>query len=249
MSIRYTLSTFDCRTRVEPFVTIWSDLRGRLTAFRSASDDAGLAIAKGRYESVVQQSIQSMLDETLGPNRAVARVSTNREKNVRGDSSDMVIHTSVVVLVNSAPQNAGNPPLGGAGSSQLTPANIQLIRNAVIAAADLNVAQGDEVSVQLAPFRRNLLPMTAGIDVPVWILTVLGGVAVLGTLALLVLRVRSSLHHESAKPAAPAEESIAPSAIPATVPVTREHMIEYVAGVARENPESIAKLVKLWLTQ
>jgi flagellar biosynthesis/type III secretory pathway M-ring protein FliF/YscJ len=31
--------------------------------------------------------------------------------------------------------------------------------------------------------------------------------------------------------------------------LTREQMIEYVTGVANENPESIAKLVKLWLAE
>ena len=33
-------------------------------------------LAKQRYETNLQQSVQSMLDETLGPKRAVARVST-----------------------------------------------------------------------------------------------------------------------------------------------------------------------------
>jgi flagellar biosynthesis/type III secretory pathway M-ring protein FliF/YscJ len=235
---------------VEPFVTIWSDLRGRLTAFRSASDDAGLAIAKDRYESVVQQSIQSMLDETLGPRRAVARVSTNREKNVRGEPAEHMIHTSVVVLVNSAAQVSANPTPGPTGSSQLTSANVQLIRNAVIAAADLNIAQGDEVSVELVPFRPGLASMRPrAIDVPVWILAVLGSVAVFGTMALLVLRIRSPLRNGKAEPAAPAGEALARPSRPAGGPTTREHMIEYVAAVARENPESVAKLVKLWLTQ
>ena len=31
--------------------------------------------------------------------------------------------------------------------------------------------------------------------------------------------------------------------------LTREQMIEYVTGVANENPDSIAKLVKLWLAE
>jgi len=235
---------------VEPFVTIWSDLRGRLTAFRSAADDAGLAIAKGRYESVVQQSIQSMLDETLGPRRAVARVSTNRETNVRGEASNNVIHTSVVVLVNSMVRSSGNPALGTGGASPLTPANVQLIRNAVIAAADLNVAQGDEVSVELVPFRRDLSPMTMrAMEVPVWILAALGTVAVVGTLALLVLRIRSPLPRQNGKPQAAADEVVSQRSLPAPRPATREHMIEYVASAARENPESVAKLVKLWLAE
>jgi flagellar biosynthesis/type III secretory pathway M-ring protein FliF/YscJ len=31
--------------------------------------------------------------------------------------------------------------------------------------------------------------------------------------------------------------------------LTREQMIEYVTAVANENPDSIAKLVKLWLAE
>ena len=31
--------------------------------------------------------------------------------------------------------------------------------------------------------------------------------------------------------------------------LTREQMIEYVTTVAQENPDSIAKLVKLWLAE
>jgi flagellar biosynthesis/type III secretory pathway M-ring protein FliF/YscJ len=254
MSVRYTGSNFviGCpacqmrrvsqeKTRVEPFVTIWSDLRGRLTAFRS-SDRVGLAIAKGRYESVVQQSIQSMLDDTLGPRRAVARVSTSREKTVHPDAAEDVVHTSVLVLVNST---AGP----GAAASQLTPANVQLIRNAVIAAADLNVARGDEVSIELVPFRRDLAPMMRAAQTPVWILSVLGSVALLGTLALLVLKIRSPQPRENGKLQLPAGEVNSRPAIAPAAPATREHMIEYVASVARDNPESIAKLVKLWLGQ
>jgi flagellar biosynthesis/type III secretory pathway M-ring protein FliF/YscJ len=210
-------------------------------------------MAKAQYESVVQQSIQSMLDDTLGPRRAVARVSTSRDRSVHIDAPERIIHTSVVVLVNSAPQTSGNPPPGAAAPSQLTPANVQLIRNAVIAAADLNIAQGDEVSVELVPFRRGLAPfsrapLATGMEAPVWILAVLGGMAVLGTLALVAMRVRSLVAPKRGQRTAPAVEN-PPLPIPPAGTVTREHMIEYVAGVARENPESIAKLVKLWLAE
>jgi flagellar biosynthesis/type III secretory pathway M-ring protein FliF/YscJ len=204
-------------------------------------------IAKGRYESVVQQSIQSMLDDTLGPRRAVARVSTSREQNGRFDAPEKVIHTSVLVLVNSTPHDGTASP-GLPAQTQLTPANVQLIRNAVIAAADLNVAQGDEVSVELVPFRRGLAAPLRSIETPVWILAALGGIAVLGTLAIVVMRVRSSVGPRRETPAPfVAEKRSAP--IPAAGSATREHMIEYVAGVARENPESVAKLVKLWLAE
>ncbi|HTX59094.1 MAG TPA: flagellar basal-body MS-ring/collar protein FliF, partial [Verrucomicrobiae bacterium] len=166
-------------------------------------------LAKERYESAVQQSVQSMLDDTLGPKRAVARVSTkmdfdanqseskiyapqgtvlsqqsqresytgttpNRtaigvpgttsnigtyqaiqnnqqngryngsktttnydisEQNVKHvDAPGKVTQTSVAVLVNSSPATTPGVPAAVAANTvayQLTPANVQQIRNIV----------------------------------------------------------------------------------------------------------------------
>jgi flagellar M-ring protein FliF len=305
-------------------------------------------LAKERYESAVQQSIQSMLDDTLGPKRAVARVSTKmdfdatsteskiyapqgtvlsqqleRESNVGStparqspigvpattsnigtyqavqpaqnnrynhsksttnfdiseqnvkhiDAPGKVLQTSVAVLVNSSPANAPNgaPPAIAAAPYQLTPANVQQIRNAVIAAADLNLANGDQVSVEAVPFNPALAPgagpsaVTTVFGIPVWVLAALGGVAVLGILGLLATRARRKFAPGSELPAfdtslaeelPPFEEHPMLEGAPgvaapirSAADLTREQMIEYVTTVAQENPDSIAKLVKLWLAE
>ena len=43
--------------------------------------------------------------------------------------------------------------------------------------------------------------------------------------------------------------SFADYAFPSAADLTREQMIEYVTAVAQENPDNIAKLVKLWLAE
>ncbi len=311
-------------------------------------------LAKERYESAVQQSIQSMLDDTLGPKRAVARVSTkmnfdaqsseskiyapqgtilsqqteresnvgttprqppavgvpgttsnigtyqgfqqqtptnNRynhaknttnydisEQNVKHiDAPGKVEQTSVAVLINSSPLSQPGPngvPVAAANAGyQLTPANVQQIRNVVIAAADLNPAQGDQVSVEAIPFNPSLSTpggatavTTTVLGIPVWVLAVLGGVALLGGLGFLAARARRSRFAPAgelpafdtslAEELPPFEEHPILEGAPgiaapirSAADLTREQMIEYVTTVAQENPDSIAKLVKLWLAE
>jgi flagellar M-ring protein FliF len=307
-------------------------------------------IAKERYESALQQSIQSMLDGTLGKGRAVARVSTkmdfdanstdskvyapqgtvlsqqteresyvgsqpvrnpvigvpgttsnigtyqapadqtsngryNRSKSTTNyditeqstkhiDAPGKVLQTSVAVLVNSSAQtSAGVPILANAQTYQLTPANVQQIRNVVIAAADLNLAQGDQVSVEAIPFNPSVTSggapssvTTTVLGVPLWALLAIGGVAALAVFGLLVMRVRRSRFAPTAdlpsfdtslaEELPPFEEHPILEGAPgiaapirSAADLTREQMIEYVTTVAQENPDSIAKLVKLWLAE
>jgi flagellar M-ring protein FliF len=298
-------------------------------------------LAKERYESVVQQSIQSMLDETLGPHRAIARVSTkmnfdatsteskiyspqgtvlsqqteresnlgttprqqgavgvpgtatniatyqaiqqpasnNRynhaktttnfdisEQNVKHiDAPGKVLQTSVAVLVNSAAVNGATP-------YQLTPANVAQIRNVVIAAADLDLGQGDQVSVEAVPFNPALEPAaptavtTTVLGIPLWVAFALAGIAMLVAIGLLVTRVRRATFAPTAE--LPSFDTSLADELPAfeehpildgapgiaapirsAADLTREQMVEYVTTVAQENPDNIAKLVKLWLAE
>lgn len=307
-------------------------------------------LAKERYESALQQSIQSMLDGTLGKNRAVARVSTkmdfdansteskiyapqgtvlsqqseresyngtqpvrnnaigvpgttsnigtyqaqnnqvangryNRsktttnyditEQNVKHiDAPGKVLQTSVAVLVDSsaALANANGAPLATATAYQLTPANVAQIRNAVVAAADLNLAQGDQVSVEAIPFNPSVTGVGAPpagvatvLGIPLWALIV-GGIALLAGVGLLAVRSRRgrfvpatelpSFDTSLAEELPPFEEHPILEGAPgiaapirSAADLTREQMIEYVTTVAQENPDSIAKLVKLWLAE
>jgi flagellar M-ring protein FliF len=309
-------------------------------------------LAKQRYESTVQQSIQSMLDETLGPKRAVARVSTKMnfdansseskvyapqgtvlsqqseresyngsqpvrspavgvpgttsnigtyqavqnqqsqgrynksktttnynisEQNLKHiDAPGKVLNTSVAVLVNAAPDQSTLPsgvPAAAVTPYQLTPANVAQIRNVVIAAAGLDLNQGDQVSVEAVPFNPSLTPGTSAngvtqtvLGMPLWALIALAGVAALGLVGFLAVRARRSRFAPTmelpsfdtslADELPPFEEHplleggpglSAP--IRSAADLTREQMVEYVTTVAQENPDSIAKLVKLWLAE
>lgn len=314
-------------------------------------------LAKVRYESALQQSVQSMLDDALGKNHAVARVSTkmdfdaqssdskvyapqgtvlssqtekesyngtqpirnpaigvpgttsnigtyqaptqqtangryNRskattnydisEQNIRHiNAPGKVLQTSVAVLVNSSatPANAGNgQPLAVAANAQaqsyqLSPANVAQIRNIVVAAADLNLAQGDQVSVEAIPFNPSVTTSgapsavtTTVLGIPIWALIVVGGIAALAAAGFLITRTRRkafspttelpSFDTSLAEELPPFEEHpILEGAPGVAAPIrsaadlTREQMIEYVTTVAQENPDSIAKLVKLWLAE
>ncbi len=307
-------------------------------------------LAKERYESALQQSIQSMLDTTLGKNRAVARVSTkmdfdanstdskvyapqgtvlsnqseresyvgtqparnpaqgipgttsnigtyqaaaqqangryNRsktttnydisEQNIKHiDAPGKVLQTSVAVLVDSNAQAANAPgvlALANAQQYQLTPANVQQIRNAVIAAGDLNIAQGDQVSVEAIPFNPSVenanapsAVTTTVFGIPLWALVAIGLAAALAAVGLVVTRSRRrfapsaelpSFDTSLAEELPPFEEHPILEGAPgiaapirSAADLTREQMIEYVTTVAQENPDSIAKLVKLWLAE
>jgi len=313
-------------------------------------------LAKEHYESALQQSVQSMLDDTLGKKRAIARVSTkmdfdaqtseskvyspqgtvlsqqteresyngtqparNPAIGVPGTTSNIgtyqapaqqtangrynrskattnydiseqnikhinapgkVLQTSVAVIVDSSAQPATGPngtplPVGAANAQtyQLTPANVQQIRNIVIAAADLNLAQGDQVSVEAIPFNPSVTTSgapssvtTTVLGIPIWALIVVGGIAALAGIGLLAMRSRRkqftpsmelpSFDTSLAEELPPFEEHpILEGAPGVAAPIrsaadlTREQMIEYVTTVAQENPDSIAKLVKLWLAE
>ncbi len=309
-------------------------------------------LAKQRYETNLQENIQSMLDSSLGKKRAIARVSTkmnfdanatdsktyapagtvlssqskresytgtqpartvaagvpgtttnigtyqgllnnqtngkyNKTENTTNynisvsntkhvDAPGKVTQTSVAVLVNSAPDVDPNAPAAIASAAYtLTPAMVLQIRNTVVAAAGLDLAQGDQVSVEAVPFNPSVAAPEAGagnagttmvLGIPLWVLLALGGVGILALLGMLAARTRRtawspdvslpSFDSSLAEELPPFEEhpmldgtpGLA-SPIRSAADLTREQMIEYVTTVAQENPDSIAKLVKLWLAE
>ena len=307
-------------------------------------------LAKERYEASLQQSIQSMLDSTLGKGRAVARVSTkmsfdvnssdgkvyapagtvlsqqssresyngtqpaqraavgvpgttsnigtyqalqnattngrySKSKNTTNydvsvqnikhiDAPGKVLQTSVAVLVNSTPLVATNPgaPAGAAAPYALTPANVTQIRNVVIAAAGLDLAAGDQVSVEAIPFNPALAQrsvpsgVTTVLGIPLWVLLAIGGIGLLALIGFMATRARESKFVPSSD--LPSFDSSLTDELPpfeehpllegapglsapmrSTADMTREQMIEYVTTVAQESPDSIGKLVKLWLAE
>jgi flagellar M-ring protein FliF len=302
-------------------------------------------VAKEKYESDLQQSLQGLLDQTIGAHRSAVRVATrmnfdanssetktyapagtvlsqqteretyngangarNRAIGVPGtttnvvptyqgaqnqqgngryansknttnydvgeqtakhvDAPGKVTRLSVAVLVNVP------PPAGALNANApytVAPADVQKIRNVVAAAAGIDPARGDQISVEAMPFApapEALASRTVTSVMGIPLAPFVAVIAILGLAAagLLFAALRrggfrpnaelptfdSSLAEElpsfEEHPMLDGTPAIA-APIRSAADLTREQMIEYVTSVAQENPENIAKLVKLWLAE
>jgi flagellar M-ring protein FliF len=192
------------------------------------------------------------------------------EQNIKHiDAPGKVTRLSVAVLVNvpaTAPVNAA------ANTYAIAAADVQKIRNVVAAAAGIDPTRGDQIDVEAIPFAPNaqIAGTAAGgttvLGLPlapfVAILVILGIGAAGAGFALMRRRAfrpaaelptfDSSLAEElpsfEEHPMLDGSPSIA-APIRSAADLTREQMIEYVTTVAQENPDNIAKLVKLWLAE
>lgn len=203
-------------------------------------------------------------------------ISESNSKHI--DAPGKVVSTSVAVVLNSAiPAATGSSAVKApAQPYQITPAMRQQIQNLVVAAAGLNLSGGDQVSVESIPFNPSVAaepgvtvtqaPGTM-LGIPLGVVIAILALGALGALGMLVMRARS---RSSFKPAMelPSFDSTLAEELPpfeehpmldgapgiaapirSAADLTREQMIEYVTTVAQENPDSIAKLVKLWLAE
>lgn len=318
------------------------------TASNALRLTADQLIAKQRFESHLQQNIQSLLDSTIGPKRVAVRVATDmrfdsettksdeyannpvtrseqieKEKYTGGrpgsaagvpgttsnvpsyqgaqtgqngnysrskvlrnneisvihrehtDAPGRINHTSVAVLVNTG----GTTPPGQKATDTytLTPANVSQIRNVVVAAAGLNLAAGDQVSVEAIPFNPAVMvDDKAGGTTKILGLPVGGAIAVLLIILLAVAGVAAVALRKPSVGGGEMPEGFQSfdDTLKAELPpgdqnpsllrhgleggltpmlsaedMTREQMIEYVQSVAHDNPENIAKLIKIWLVE
>lgn len=177
----------------------------------------------------------------------------------------------------SAPATAPgqNAPAVTAPVYAVAPADLVKIRNFVSAAAGIDPTRGDQLSVEAIPFapppeslngRGTTQTTILGIPVAALIaVLVILGLAGAGAFALAVARrnrrassvvdlpsfdsaLADELPSFEEHPMLDGTPSIA-APIRSAADLTREQMIEYVTTVAQENPDSIAKLVKLWLAE
>ncbi len=195
------------------------------------------------------------------------------------DAPGKVTRLSVAVLVNVPNPVAAPPPAPGQPAIAAVPAvyavsnaDVAKIRDVVAAAAGIDPTRGDVISVEAIPFApppegpvavatRTILgiPVTALIAIAVVLL--LGGA---GAIALTLRRraVRATTVDLPSFDSALADElpsfeehpmlegsPVIAAPIRSAADLTREQMIEYVTTVAQENPDSLAKLVKLWLAE
>jgi flagellar M-ring protein FliF len=193
------------------------------------------------------------------------------------DAPGKVTRESVAVLVN-VPNAALVPVAAAAPGAAAAPAvysvsnaDVQKIRNVVAAAAGIDPTRGDVVSVEAIPFAPppevKPVSVTTILGIPVTALIAIAVVLLLagaGAVAL-SLRRRAVLATTVDLPSfdsALADElpsfeehpmlegsPVVAAPIRSAADLTREQMIEYVTTVAQENPDSLAKLVKLWLAE
>jgi flagellar M-ring protein FliF len=155
----------------------------------------------------------------------------------------------------------------------LAPADIAKIRNVVAAAAGLDPTRGDQISVEAIPFAPvadiALERVQTVLGLPLAPVIAVAGVLVLGFVGFLALkRKKPKAQVAGATPELPSFDSTLAEQLPSfethpmlegatslgapirsAADLTREQMIEYVTSVATESPDSIAKLVKLWLAE
>ncbi len=189
-----------------------------------------------------------------------------------------VNHTSVAVLMNT-----GVPPVSADGKSAkpyvLNAANVTQIRNIVIAAAGLNLANGDQVSVEAIPFNPAVLVDTSStattrvFGLPIWAVIAVAVIVGLTLVGIVVVSMRRrnphlGLDNEVDGDFGSFDPGLNASEVPAlqgdaymddgaalggpvltSDEITREQMIEYVASVAQESPDNIAKLLKIWIAE
>jgi flagellar M-ring protein FliF len=147
------------------------------------------------------------------------------------------------------------------------------IRNVVAAAAGLDPTRGDQISVEAIPFAPvadiPLERVQTVLGLPLAPVIAVAGVLVLGFVGFLALkRKKPKAQVAGTTPELPSFDSTLAEQLPSfethpmlegatslSAPIrsaadlTREQMIEYVTSVATESPDSIAKLVKLWLAE
>jgi flagellar M-ring protein FliF len=194
------------------------------------------------------------------------------------DAPGKVTRLSVAVLVN-VPNPATVAPVAGGPAVAITPAtytvsnaDVQKIRNVVAAAAGIDPTRGDVVSVEAIPFAPPAnaggqvvtttilgIPVPALIAIAVVLLLVGAGAVALSLRRRAVLATTVDLPSFDSALAdeLPSFEEhpmlegspVVAAPIRSAADLTREQMIEYVTTVAQENPDSLAKLVKLWLAE
>jgi flagellar M-ring protein FliF len=200
------------------------------------------------------------------------------EQNVKHvDAPGKLTRESVAVLVNvpaaaaAAGAAAGTP---AAAQYVLSAADIAKIKNVVAAAAGIDPTRGDQISVEAIPFAPVSEPVVERVQtilgLPVGAVIAVGAVLALALAGFVAMKMRRRKPEGGATSATalPSFDSSLAEQLPSfeghpmlegapgiaapirsAADLTREQMIEYVTGVANENPDSIAKLVKLWLAE
>lgn len=187
------------------------------------------------------------------------------------DAAGKVARVSVAVLVNVP--SPGAAPVNGQPVYALAAADVAKIRSVVAAAAGIDPTRGDVVSVEAIPFapapetQIRVVATTTVLGIPLPALIAVAVILLLAGAGGLVVNtrrraVRATTVDLPSFDSALADElpsfeehpmlegtPVIAAPIRSAADLTREQMIEYVTTVAQESPDSLAKLVKLWLAE
>ncbi len=167
---------------------------------------------------------------------------------------------------------AAAPAVATAPVYEVSNADVAKIRNVVAAAAGIDPTRGDVVSVEAIPFApppevQTIATTATVLGIPVTALIALAVILLLAgaggvTITLRRRAVRATTVDLPSFDSALADElpsfeehpmlegsPVIAAPIRSAADLTREQMIEYVTTVAQENPDSLAKLIKLWLAE
>jgi flagellar M-ring protein FliF len=177
------------------------------------------------------------------------------------------------VTANAPVTGAPKTAVPAAVAYVLTPADIVKIKNVVTAAAGIDPTRGDQISVESIAFAPVAeIPVERVLTVlglPLIPIIAVAGVLLFALAGFLAMKMRKPKVVDPATlPELPSFDATLAEQLPSfethpmlegsanlSAPIrsaadlTREQMIEYVTSVANENPDSIAKLVKLWLAE
>jgi flagellar M-ring protein FliF len=224
------------------------------------------------YQGQQLQNANGRLNKTK--NTVNYEITEQNSKHI--DAPGKVTRTSVAVLVNVPPVAATTAANGTATAPvyAVNPADVAKIRNVVAAAAGIDPARGDQISVEAIPFaplpEATSTRVATVLGIPVAALIAVLGILALGGIGALVYARRRGAAGGEFAPGMdmPSFDSSLAEELPSfeehpmlegagglaapirsAADLTREQMIEYVTTVAQENPDNIAKLVKLWLAE
>jgi flagellar M-ring protein FliF len=190
------------------------------------------------------------------------------------ESVAVLVNVPAVAAVAVAPATGtGAAAIPAAAPYVLAAPDIAKIKNIVAAAAGLDPTRGDQISVEaiaFAPITEIPIERVQTIfGFPLAAVIAVAGVLILALVGFMAIKLRKPKPQLSAaSPELPSFDSSLAEQLPAfdshpmldgaqglaapirsAADLTREQMIEYVTSVANESPDSIAKLVKLWLAE
>jgi flagellar M-ring protein FliF len=257
-----------------PQGTVLSEKTKRETYVGAGGPRNGAVGVPGTTTNVVPtyQGTQTPTTGRFGGAEATRNYNVGEQTSKHVNAPGKVTRLSVAVLVN-VPAAAALPAANGAPAYVVAAADVRKIQNAIAAAAGIDPTRGDQISVEAIPFAptADALALRGAQSTTVLGVPVVPFVALLAILGLVgagfavgMIRRRafrpsnelptfdSTLAEElpsfEEHPMLDGTPSIA-APIRSAADLTREQMIEYVTTVAQDNPDNVAKLVKLWLAE